>query len=128
MPCVHSTLSKSTEGRLGISWLGWVGSLWYSFALSIYIYVSIYIWINRGKRKGSKRCITAFEKKFTENVADELIQSEGQKVGVSSPLNTNPSCVDSLITVGKMSAFSPLHQEIFKRTMKILTCIHYFSE
>lgn len=73
----------------------------YPLAFSIYIHVSIGLWMNINKAKTFERYIMPLEKKFTENNANKSIQSEEQeKVDIFS-IHIN-SCTDNWI---KMSAF-----------------------
>lgn len=80
--------------------------------------------------RGLKDILSHLKRNLTENNADEFIQSEEEEVDISSTPNTNSWYVDSLIRFGKMSASipPPPWHEIIKRIMKILICIHYFSE
>lgn len=113
-----------------MNFMAWMGcqSLNNSFAFSICIYVSIYLWMNIINLRDLKDILSHLKRNLTKNNANMLTQSEGQeKVDISSMPNMN-SCFDNLIRFGKMSASILLCHEIIRKTIKILICIHYFSK
>lgn len=99
IPCITCHLKHSTYWKKIVNFMACMGwqSHNYSFAFSIYIHVSIGLWLNINKLQTFERYIIPFEKNFTENNVNKSIQGkEQEKVDIFSILHIN-SCTDNRI-------------------------------